>query len=111
MSGVLFAAFISYFIGFIGPFAFCGKLSSVFFISMLIPSSQIIQRIKMIANLLFLSIGVLFFFLGIFLRVLIKFKNVNPEEEKKMRHNSSIISFAQPRLRNDQGERFTFVSS
>lgn len=28
-----------------------------------------------------------------------------------MRHNSSIISFAQPRLRNDQGERFTFVSS
>jgi len=29
MSGVLFAAFIAYFLGFVGPFAFCGKSSCV----------------------------------------------------------------------------------
>lgn len=26
MSGVLFAAFLAYFLGFVGPFAFCGKI-------------------------------------------------------------------------------------
>ena len=71
MSGVLIAAFIAYFLGFVGPFAFCGKLF----------------------NLDYKNIGIVFMIYGVFQSFLVKFVNIDPSKESMMRHNSSFMSW------------------
>lgn len=57
----------------------------------------------------------MFFIFAVFLNFFVKFSNVDPKNQPKMRHNSSMISFVQPKLRTDQQadqvDRFTFASS
>ncbi|CDW71415.1 permeases of the major facilitator superfamily [Stylonychia lemnae] len=58
--------------------------------------------------------GIVFFVYAAFQGVLIKFVDVDPLKESRVRHNSSFTSWVQPNLRKDeqlQYQRFTFAQS